>query len=233
MVTSTTELEDETRVVVVAKMRLHRECLTDTLRRRFRLLRSAASPTAASVVILEDRSHVAVVDLSGFTDDHASIECVAQLNDAFPDTAIVGICAALSAEVALSAAEAGVLSLLGPDTGSDQLVAAVTTAARGEATWSPHTVAVLQQRLAQLARTDRARGPIPLTAREMTIMRLLCEGLSNGEIATRLTVAVSTVKNHIHNIYRKLGVHHRTQAIARWRHPDGYLQAGGQLPEGW
>lgn len=56
-----------------------------------------------------------------------------------------------------------------------------------------------------------------LSERELTVLRLIAEGLSNQEIADRLVVAVSTVKTHINNIYNKLGVDSRTQALARAR----------------
>jgi LuxR family maltose regulon positive regulatory protein len=55
----------------------------------------------------------------------------------------------------------------------------------------------------------------PLTNREQEILQLLAEGLSNKEIADRLIVAPSTVKQHLKNIYSKLDVHSRTQAVTR------------------
>lgn len=57
----------------------------------------------------------------------------------------------------------------------------------------------------------------PLSERELTVLRLIAEGLSNQEIADRLVVALSTVKTHVNNIFTKLGVQSRTQALARAR----------------
>jgi LuxR family maltose regulon positive regulatory protein len=83
-----------------------------------------------------------------------------------------------------------------------------------------------QQREAQRSRAAETGSPPPslaealmdpLTGRELEVLRLLAEGLSNKEMAGRLVVAPSTVKQHLKNIYGKLDVHSRTQAVARGR----------------
>jgi LuxR family maltose regulon positive regulatory protein len=51
----------------------------------------------------------------------------------------------------------------------------------------------------------------------MEVLRLLAAGLSNQEIAGKLTVSLGTVKTHVHNLYGKLGVSSRSQAIVRAR----------------
>jgi non-specific serine/threonine protein kinase len=71
------------------------------------------------------------------------------------------------------------------------------------------------------SQSPRTRGDkdetllVPLNERELEVLRLIAEGLSNHEIADRLVIALSTVKWHINNLFGKLGVHSRTQAIAQ------------------
>ena len=54
----------------------------------------------------------------------------------------------------------------------------------------------------------------PLTARELEILALVCDGASNQEICTRLGIGLPTVKFHVTNVFAKLGVRRRTQAVA-------------------
>jgi ATP/maltotriose-dependent transcriptional regulator MalT len=55
----------------------------------------------------------------------------------------------------------------------------------------------------------------PLTPREQEVLLLVCQGLSNEEIADQLVISIHTIKKHTGNIYGKLGVTHRAQAVAR------------------
>jgi len=70
---------------------------------------------------------------------------------------------------------------------------------------------------AQTHPTPAARLVEPLTEREVEIARLIAEGLSNQDVAQKLFLSLSTVKWHTHNIYGKLGVKNRTQAVAKAR----------------
>jgi LuxR family maltose regulon positive regulatory protein len=71
--------------------------------------------------------------------------------------------------------------------------------------------------LGKASRSDMQQLIEPLSERELEVLRLIADGYSNQEIAARLVVALSTIKTHINNIYGKLGVQSRTQALARAR----------------
>ena len=75
-----------------------------------------------------------------------------------------------------------------------------------------------ERRKTKLPALSKAEGLVePLSERELEVLTLIAEGLSNREIAGRLLISLSTVKGHTANIYGKLGVHSRTQAAARAR----------------
>jgi LuxR family maltose regulon positive regulatory protein len=75
--------------------------------------------------------------------------------------------------------------------------------------------------LSAFDKTSRVSGlqPLiePLSERELDVLRLLEQGMSNGEIAKRLVVTIGTVKSHVHSIIDKLEVSSRTQAVAQAR----------------
>jgi DNA-binding NarL/FixJ family response regulator len=68
------------------------------------------------------------------------------------------------------------------------------------------------------------RKPVVLSKRQLEILRLAAAGLPNRRIAKRLVVAEQTVKFHLSNVYRKIGVRNRTEA-GRWARSHGVLDA--------
>ncbi len=102
----------------------------------------------------------------------------------------------------------------------EELAAAVRAAAQGDAVLdSPVAARVLQEVREARAIPQRAAQPLaePLSERELEVLDLIAAGLTNPEIAGRLFIATGTVKRHINNIYGKLDVRHRAEAIARGR----------------
>jgi DNA-binding NarL/FixJ family response regulator len=72
-------------------------------------------------------------------------------------------------------------------------------------------------RLITPARPINDELPEPLTERELDVLRLLAEGLSNREIGNKLSLTEGTVKNYVTNVLQKIGVRDRTQAALRGR----------------
>ena len=115
------------------------------------------------------------------------------------------------------AIKAGALSYLLKDVGPEELAGAVRAAARGEAVLHPHVATRVMQEL----RGARREVPNPfaeLTDRELEVMRLVAEGLSNALIAEQLVLSEKTVKGYVSNILSKLHLADRTQAaVFAWR----------------
>jgi DNA-binding NarL/FixJ family response regulator len=119
-------------------------------------------------------------------------------------------------EYIIDALRAGASGFLLKDAPVEELLAAVSAVADGDAQLSP---AVTRRLLDQVAR--RLPAPVAhgedalseLTEREREVLRLLALGLSNAEIAEALVVSEPTVKTHVSNVLRKLGLRDRVQAV--------------------
>lgn len=116
-------------------------------------------------------------------------------------------------------AEAGVSGYVTCDAEVDELVTVIQSVLHEEYVCPPRIAAMLLRRLA----TQGDRGTIPvetelLTTRERQVFGLICEGLSNKEIAHRCGISEATVKNHVHHLLEKQKVRTRTQlaALAVW-----------------
>jgi DNA-binding NarL/FixJ family response regulator len=137
-----------------------------------------------------------------------------------PDVRVLALTTFDDDEEVFAALRAGAVGYLLKDVSSERLVEAVLAAARGESVLQPSVAAKVVARFAQL--DDSATPPaqplvVPLTDRELEVVRLLAEGRSNREIAAALFLAEGTIKNHVTNVLAKLEARDRTQAALRAR----------------
>jgi len=119
-------------------------------------------------------------------------------------------------EHVLDCLEAGASGYLMRDQPLSDLRGAIDVVARGQIACTPRIAHSLFSRLASLGRARRRREKLDfltLTPRELEILQLIADGLSNQEVAGRLYLSVHTVKNHVHKILETIGVHSRWAAV--------------------
>lgn len=112
--------------------------------------------------------------------------------------------------------EAGVLGYVLDGTSPRGLGDVIRAVHQGRTFCSPRVVTSVVERISQLSRAQPRLSPHsvePLTPRETEILALMARGLGNKEIGRSLRVTVQTVKNHVHNLLGKLGVHRRREAV--------------------
>jgi NarL family two-component system response regulator LiaR len=102
------------------------------------------------------------------------------------------------------------------------VAAAIERAYHNQALCSPELTAKLFARLAA-ARAELPALDVPLTPREIEVLRYIASGYSNQAIAATLVIEVRTVKHHVHNILGKLNLHHRGEA-ARYAEARGWIR---------
>jgi DNA-binding NarL/FixJ family response regulator len=136
---------------------------------------------------------------------------VATVKALHPEMRVLAIADAASVIDLREAVVSGVDSFLLTDASERDISQAVTATARGERVVSPEVA----MRLAGSWRPDQQGGASSLTPRELHVLALLAEGLTNQEVGARLELSARTVKTHVQNLLGKLDVPDRTGAVAR------------------
>lgn len=152
----------------------------------------------------------AVVLLDVRFGDADGINVVRRIRAAAPATKVVMLSAFDNPTYVARAVAAGAHDYLLKTVSRADLITAVTSAAGGE---HPTRSGELRRMAGQMTRRDKqAIAGVPLTPRETQVLRLVAMGLSNQEIADALEISIETVKEHVQNMLRKLGLGDRTQA---------------------
>ncbi|SCE66304.1 two component transcriptional regulator, LuxR family [Micromonospora coriariae] len=174
----------------------------------------SASAAEAVTAVRAVRPDVVLMDLRMPGVDGAA--ATAEVLAVAPGTRVVVLTTYETDGDILRAVEAGAAGYLLKDASRAELVDAVRGAARGETVLAPSVAGRVLRQL-------RHPRPATLSPREVDVLRLVAQGLSNGEIGLRLHITEATVKTHLLRAFVKLGVSDRTAAVTT-------AMAAGLLP---
>jgi two-component system nitrate/nitrite response regulator NarL len=215
------------RVLVLGEVRLNREGIAALLAAERTLRVSTLAPTAGGVPSRAASVDVVVIDISALGGPSDIRRVVGTF-----EAPIVVLGVPEDEHQVIAFAELGVVGFVEREAALEDLVASIVSAARGHASLPPRIATTLLRRVSSLAARRSSPEIAALTMREREVVELIAEGLSNKEIAARLSIELATVKNHVHNILEKLEVSRRTDAVARLRivENDADGQATLRLP---
>ena len=146
----------------------------------------------------------------------SGIEATRRLAEALPTTKIIMLTVSDEEEDLYEAIKAGATGYLLKEISIEEVADAVRAVTQGQTLISPSMASKLIAEFTNLAKraTDRQQVPVPrLTERELDVLRLVAQGITNREIAEQLFIAENTVKNHVRNILEKLHLHSRMEAV--------------------
>jgi DNA-binding NarL/FixJ family response regulator len=177
---------------------------------RFEVVGEAAAGDEALRLVKRERPDVVVLDLK--LNDMNGAELCRRISEAEPRTAVLILTAYFDHHLVNACLAAGARGYLLKDAENLRLTEHLATVAEGHSALDPRAADVLTD----WVRRGRPSGD-SLSARELEILRLLSEGLTNREIGGRVHLSENTVKGHAKEIFDKLDVHNRVEAVMRAR----------------
>ncbi len=208
------------RVLIADDMALHRELLGKLLERQpdITVVGEADSPDDAVSATGELSPDVVLMDLRmPRHDPQGGIRAIRQIADRYPQVKVLALTESDDETDVRAAALAGAIGYIVKSVKAAQIAEAVRAAHDGKGWLDPSVTAYL---LHDYRRASQESPTQPtLTPTELRVLQLAATGQTTLEIADELFVAEKTVKNHLTNIYRKLGVKNRSHAVS-----EGYRQ---------
>jgi DNA-binding NarL/FixJ family response regulator len=166
---------------------------------------AAAEELAPDVILMDVR----MPKLSG-------IEATKAIAERAPATRIVMLTVSDEEEDLYEAVKAGAAGYLLKEISIEEVAGAVRSVVGGESLITPSMASKLLNEFSNLSKRADAKQGVPtprLTGRELEVLRLVAQGMSNKEIAAELYISENTVKNHVRNILEKLHLHSRMEAV--------------------
>jgi DNA-binding NarL/FixJ family response regulator len=172
----------------------------------------AASGEAALRRVGEMRPDVVVMDLN--MPGMSGIEATRHVLEAVPDTSVLVLTISRNDAQVIDAVRAGARGYLLKDAPLEEIVTAIRAAAAGQSTIATRVAGMLVDHVRDSEAPEAPDAPTgpELSAREREVLALVGKGLDNAEIAQRLYLSQSTVKNHVSRLLEKLGAENRVQA---------------------
>ena len=217
------------RVLLVDDQGLFREALATLLglHSQLEIVGEAGDGEAGVALAQTLRPDVVLMDLR--MPGMSGVEATRRLRSLVPEARVLVLTTFEDDDEVLAAIEAGAAGYMLKASPAEKLVEAICTVMRGGSPLEPSVASKVMAELARLSRRQSEercqRLADPLSTRELEVLRALCEGLSNKEIAGKLGLTEGTVKNHMTQVLSKLGALDRTQAALR-AHALGLLKPG-------
>ena len=199
-------------IVLIDDHAILRQGLRSLLEREpdLQVVGEASSPGEALAVVQRTRPAVVLLDMKlSPGSDNDGLGLCAQLTKRYPGLGVLVLSTFVDDALVVSAIQHGACGYVVKDVDTQELVRAIRLVAQSGSAFDSRSAAAMMRSI----HAPQARSP--LTERELSVLRLVANGLSNRGIAAELYLSETTVKFHVRNIMRKLDAASRAEAVYR------------------
>jgi two-component system, NarL family, response regulator DevR len=200
------------RILLVDDHEMVREGLKAMLQSEPDLEVVAETGLGQEVPALLDRTRPDIVLLDVRLPDMSGVEVCRQATSSHPDVKVIMLTTFVDPDLVDECINAGARGYLVKDVRGMSLKENVRAVSRGQAVLAPEVAGGILDRVRD-RRSAEAGPPAALTQSQLAILGRMTRGFSNREIATEVHLSENTIKTHIQEIFRKLGVHNRVEAV--------------------
>ena len=203
---------DKTRVMIVEDHQVVAEGLAALINDQddMKVVGHGGSVAEAIARAAEMKPDLALIDFR--LTDGTGADVAVGIRETRPETKLIFLTREDTEAARFAALESGASAFIHKSRAAQDVVEAIRTVAHGGSLFTPRTIAsLLNSRRDVEAQLER------LTPREKEVLRMMAEGISSREIATRLGISYTTVRTHIRSLGSKLGVHSKLEAIVKAR----------------
>ena len=177
----------------------------------FSIVGEAANAEQALELVERLRPDIALLDIR--LPGVSGIEVCRTMTERYPETAVIILTTFTDENLVAQCVQAGARGFIVKDIERFDLKRAIRAVARGEAAIDPKAAVAVLAQLRRAPKVNAEPFPETLSSQQLVILRLVAQGLSSKEIATRLYLSENTVKGYVQEILHRLGVKNRTEAV--------------------
>ncbi len=177
----------------------------------FAIVGDAANAEQAFALIERLRPDIILLDIR--LPGTSGIEVCRTVTERYPETAVIILTTFTDESLVAQCIQAGARGFIVKDIERFDLKRSIRAVARGEAAIDTKAAVAVLAQLRRAPQNNNEPAPDPLSSQQIVILRLVAQGLSSREIATRLYLSENTVKGYVQEILHRLGVKNRTEAV--------------------